>query len=56
MPVAGVGENPDYPDPGDRNGEPSEYDLGCLVMVICLAGMLLITFSVLIADLALRAR
>lgn len=51
-PVAAVGENPDYPDYGDRNGEPSEYDLGCFVMLFCLTGSLTVIVIVLIALLA----
>jgi hypothetical protein len=39
------------PDPIDRNGEPCEDSIGCLVMWVCLAGIALITFSALIGVL-----
>lgn len=42
----------DREDLGDRNGEPCEDSLGCLVMLVCLAGILLITWAVAIGLVA----
>jgi hypothetical protein len=44
---------PDDEDQADRNGEPVEDDLGCLVMLVCLAGIALIVVAILAAELAL---
>jgi hypothetical protein len=38
-------------DPFDRNGEPSEDRIGCLVMLVCIAGSVLIVVAVTIAAL-----
>lgn len=39
-------------DPIDRNGEPAEADIGCLVMVVCAVGIWLILFAALWAAAA----
>ena len=54
MPVAGGWPPPDDEDQADRNGEPAEDDLGCLIMAVCLMGIVLLVCAALIADLALR--
>lgn len=51
-PVAGFGLIPDGEDQGDRNGEPSELDLTCLVTLFCLVGVLTIVCASLIFILA----
>jgi hypothetical protein len=49
-----VGRRAEYDDEGfelDRNGEPCEDHIACLVMLVCVCGITLITWAALIGVL-----
>jgi hypothetical protein len=45
VPVGGIADDPGLSDPFDRNGEPCESDMGCLIMLFALGGICVVSLG-----------
>jgi len=56
LPVVGFGASEGQDETGDRNGEPAEGDMGCLIMWFALGGIMVVFLGSYLGFLASLAR